>query len=64
MSDYGRGLKWWLDLLNTYTQLVTTSNSSSLTGLHTLKITVDAANIKSSVFISRFLVTDLNNVIC
>jgi hypothetical protein len=47
-----------------YTQLVTTSKYNSLTGLHTLKITVTAAHIKSSVFTSRFLVTDPNNFLC
>jgi hypothetical protein len=47
-----------------YAQLVTASNYNSPTGLHTLKITVTAAHIKSSVFISRFLVTDLNSVLC
>jgi hypothetical protein len=45
MSDYGRGLDWWLDLLTTYTQLVTASNYNSLTGLRTLKIIVTAAHI-------------------
>jgi hypothetical protein len=39
-------------------------NYKSLTGLHTLKITVTAAHIKSSVFSSRLLVTDLNAVLC
>jgi hypothetical protein len=57
MSDYGRSLDWWLDLLTTYTQLVTTSNYNSLTSLRTLKITVTAPQIKSSVFTSRFPVT-------
>jgi hypothetical protein len=30
-----------------FTQLITTSNYNSLTGLHTLKITVTAADVKS-----------------
>jgi hypothetical protein len=47
-----------------YTQLVTTSNSNSLTDLHTLKITVTAKYIFFYIFTSRFLVTDLNNVLC
>jgi hypothetical protein len=46
-----------------YAQLVTTWNYNSPTGLHTLKITVTVAHIKSSVFISRFLATDLNSVL-
>jgi hypothetical protein len=46
MSDYRWGLDWWLDLLlTTYTQLVTTSNYNSLTGLPTLKITVTTAHV-------------------
>jgi hypothetical protein len=36
---------WIIDLL----KMVTTSNYNSLTGLHTLKITVTAADIKSSI---------------
>jgi hypothetical protein len=32
-----------------YIRLVTKSNTNSLTGLHTLKITVTAAHIKSSM---------------
>jgi hypothetical protein len=47
-----------------YTQLVTISIYNSLTGLHTLKITVTAAHTKSSVFTSRFLVTDPDSVLC
>jgi hypothetical protein len=62
--DYRRGLDWWLDLLNTYKQLVTTSNYNNLTGLHTLKTTVTAAHVIFYVFISRFLVTNPNNVSC
>jgi hypothetical protein len=44
-------------------QMITTSNCNSLTGLHTLKITVTAAHLKFSVFTSRFLVTDFSNVL-
>jgi hypothetical protein len=40
------------------TQQVTLSNYNSLTGLHNLKVTVTEAHKKSSVFTSRFLVTD------
>jgi hypothetical protein len=32
-----------------YTQLITTSNYNNLTGLYTLKITVTAAHIETSV---------------
>jgi hypothetical protein len=46
-----------------YTQPVTTGNYNSLTVLHTVKITVTAAHMKSSVFASRFLVMDPNNVL-
>jgi hypothetical protein len=41
-----------------YTQLVTTGNYNSLTSLRTLVITATAAHTNSSVFTSRFLVTD------
>jgi hypothetical protein len=47
MSDCRRGLDWWFDLLTT--QLITTSNYNSLTGLHTLQIPVTAAHKKSSM---------------
>jgi hypothetical protein len=46
VHEYGFGLMIrFIDHLNT--QLVTTGNYNSLTGLHTLKITVRAALIKS-----------------
>jgi hypothetical protein len=44
-------------------QLVTTNNYKSPTGFRTLKITVTTAHMKCSVFTSRFLVTDPNNVL-
>jgi hypothetical protein len=47
-----------------HSPIATTSNFNSLTGLHTLKVTVTAAHkIKSSIsaFIGRCLVTSLNN---
>jgi hypothetical protein len=47
-----------------YTQLITASNYNSLTGLHTLKITVTAAHIVFYVFISHFLATNSNSVLC
>jgi hypothetical protein len=59
--------RFWIDDL-IYWPLVhitwTTSNYNSLTGLHTLKITVTAAHIKSSVFTSHLLVMDLDSVLC
>jgi hypothetical protein len=55
-------LTWFIDHL--YPHLITTSKYNSLTGLHTLKITVTAAHKVSYVFTSRFLVTDPNNVLC
>jgi hypothetical protein len=51
ISGYRRGVDWWLNLLNTYTQLITTSKYDSLTGLHTLNITVSVAHINSSMFL-------------
>jgi hypothetical protein len=50
MSDFRRGLDWWLDLLNTYThththtQLVSTSNYNAIADLHTLQITRESQN--------------------
>jgi hypothetical protein len=43
--------------------VVTTSKHNNLAGLHTLNITVTAANTKSSAFTSRLLLTDLNTVL-
>jgi hypothetical protein len=42
---------------------VTTNNCTSLTGLHTIRITVIAAYIKSPVFSIRFRVTGLKDVL-
>jgi hypothetical protein len=48
MSNFRRGLDWLLHLLNTYTQLVTTSNYNAIADLHTLQITT--ANKSQSYF--------------
>jgi hypothetical protein len=47
-----------------YTQLVTTSNYNNLTGLYTLQMTVTTAHKIFYAFISRFLVTDPDSVLC
>jgi hypothetical protein len=56
-------MTWFIDHL--YKQLITEIEYNSLTGLHTLKITVTVAHRKPfCVFSSRFLVTDPNDVLC
>jgi hypothetical protein len=65
MSDCRRGLDWWLDLCeHLHTKLVTTSNYNAIAHLHTLQITTAHAKASQSVFTSRFLVTDPNNILC
>jgi hypothetical protein len=62
MSDYKRGLDWWLDLLNTYTHnSLLHATYSAIANLHTLQITKAHAKSSQSDFTSRFVVTDLNN---
>jgi hypothetical protein len=55
MSDYRRGLEWWLDLLTTYT--LTTRD-------YTLQITDNTDYFPQSITVStsRFLATDFNTV--
>jgi hypothetical protein len=45
-------------------QIVTTSNYSAITNLHTLQVTRAHAKSSWSPFTSCFLVMDLNNVLC
>jgi hypothetical protein len=56
----------WIDGWIYWTLIHTTRNynCNSLTGLHTVYITVTAAHIKYFIFTSRFLVTDPNSVLC
>jgi hypothetical protein len=63
MSDYRRGLDWWLDFTDHFnTQLVITINYSAIADLLTLQTTkTHAKSFKYAVFISRSLVTASNS---
>jgi hypothetical protein len=61
MSDSRLGFESDIGFID-HLRIVTTSNYSSLTELHTPNISVTAAHIKSSLFFTRrFLVTDFNS---
>jgi hypothetical protein len=54
MSDYRRGLDWWLDFLTIYTHdLLSASNYSSTADLHNSQITTAPAKPFSSLLYSH-----------
>jgi hypothetical protein len=52
---------WLVNGFTDHLQIVTKSNYNAIANLHTLQFTRADATSSQSAFISRFLVTDLNN---
>jgi hypothetical protein len=47
-----------------YIKFIIASNSDAIADLHKLQITTAHAKASQSVFTSRFLITDPNNILC